>query len=63
MTYFVKEYRLKNKYTMAVLSKLSGVSTSMISEIETGKKHPTVLILCKLSKALDVEISDLFRCP
>jgi len=37
-----------------------GMARSFISEIERGKRNPTLTNICKLAEALDVEKSDLF---
>lgn len=39
----------------------SGVSQAYISELELGRKNPTVKILQKLSQALEVPISKLLE--
>jgi len=39
----------------------SGVPLSKLGEIERGKQNPTVKTLIKISKALDVELKDLFN--
>lgn len=47
--------------TQKHLSKLSGISTSMISAIELGERHPTVPVLDALARALqEVKVTDLY---
>ena len=46
--------------TQKHLSKLSGISTSMISAIELGERHPTVPVLDALARALQVKVTDLY---
>lgn len=41
------------------LSDTSGVSQAYISELELGRKNPTIKILLKLSQALEVPINKL----
>jgi Helix-turn-helix. len=48
--------------TIIHLEQLSGISRAQISDIETGKKNPTIYTLCQLAKALKVPITDLFKC-
>ena len=43
--------------TQKHLSKLSGISTSMISAIELGERHPTVPVLDALARALQVKVT------
>jgi len=39
----------------------SNVAKSTIADIESAKIHPTVLTLCKLAKALNVDARELFE--
>jgi len=55
----LREIREAKGLSREQLSRLSNVSANMIYHIETGRKNPTIKLLLKLSKALDVEISDL----
>jgi transcriptional regulator with XRE-family HTH domain len=45
--------------SLADLATASGVSASMISEVERGAKIPTVLVLARLATALGVTVSRL----
>ena len=45
------------------LSAASGTSKAMISEIESGKKNPTLKVACSISVALNCQISDLLDLP
>lgn len=56
----IKEIRLKRKMTQEELSQISGISTSYISELESNLKIPTILTLCKLAEALQVEVTELY---
>ena len=56
----IKEIRLKRSMSQEELSKLSSVSASYISELESNSKMPTILTLCKLADALDVDVSELY---
>lgn len=57
----IKEIRLKNNMTQEELSRKSGISESYISELENNLKMPTILTLCKLAEALEVDISELYK--
>ena len=57
----IKEIRLKKKITQEELSRKSGISESYISELENNLKMPTILTLCKLAEALEVEITKLYK--
>lgn len=56
----IKKYRSILKYSQFTLAELCEVSASYISEIETGKKYPSVKMLERLVKALEVKPYQLF---
>ncbi len=56
----VKELRKSKELSIATLSKLSGVSTGLISQIERGLVVPSVVNLWKLAKALDTSVGFFF---
>ncbi len=55
-----KEIRIKKKLSQKQLSELNGVSKSYISELENNTYCPSILTVCKLADALEVDINDLF---
>jgi len=55
----LKEERAAKGLSLDALAKLSGVSRSMLSQIERGKSSPTVSSLWNLTKALNVDFSTL----
>jgi len=55
----LKAIRRQRKLTLDQLAKASGVSKSMLSQIERGRANPTVATLWNLTRALGVEINDL----
>ena len=57
----IKEYREEKKLSYRQLEILSGVSKTKISNIEKGKRSPTIDILEKLAKGLRVSIHDLIE--
>lgn len=57
----IKEIRLKNNMTQEELSQKSCISESYISELENNLKMPTILTLCKLAEALEVDITKLYK--
>lgn len=57
----ITNLRKSRGWTKKQLSIKSGVSQTYISELEAGKKNPTVVILEKLAKALDVDILELLK--
>lgn len=59
----IKRLRTEKKLTLEQLATLSGVSRSMLSQIERGRTNPTLAILWTLTKSLEIEISDLLNSP
>jgi|HigsolmetaAR205D_1030408.scaffolds.fasta_scaffold29856_2 transcriptional regulator with XRE-family HTH domain len=57
----LKEYRIKAGLSQNALAKISGVSQSHISEIESGVKRVGLEITKKLADALGVSIEDLIN--
>jgi transcriptional regulator with XRE-family HTH domain len=59
----VKERREELKLTLRALALRSGISSSMISDIERGEKSPTISTLSELATALGTSISALVDRP
>lgn len=57
----VRDVRKDKNLTIVQLAKLSGVSKSHISEIERGKRMPTIDVLCRLARALKVNPEALYK--
>ena len=57
----VKEHRARRRYSLRELAGRAGVSAAMISEIERGKKSPTIEVLTAIATALEVPTSYLFE--
>lgn len=57
----LKEMRTKKKLSIAELSKMSEVSTGLISQIERDLVVPSVVSLWRLAQALDTHISLFFE--
>lgn len=55
----IKEIREQKKLSTYSLAKMTGISQSTISKLENGKRSADVALLQPISKALNVEISDL----
>lgn len=56
----LKYYRNLRNLTQEQLGELSGISTDYISELERGKKVPSIKRLDLIAKALDVQIHKFF---
>ena len=53
--------RYDKHITLRQLAALSGIGKSELSNIETGKKIPTINTLCAIARALQVPVTDLFE--
>jgi len=57
----LKEARRQKGLSLDAVAKLSGVSRSMLSQIERGESSPTISTLWNLTKALQVDFSGLLE--
>jgi transcriptional regulator with XRE-family HTH domain len=55
----VRELRRKRKWSLEALSQASGVSRSMLSEIERGEASPTLALALAIARALGTRLGDL----
>lgn len=55
----LQKLRLARGLTLEDLSRMAGVSKSMLSQIEREKANPTIAITWRLANALGVEIAEL----
>lgn len=55
----LRRLRLQRGYSLEALSQRSGVSRAMLGQIELGRSAPTINVLWKISRALDVTFSAL----
>lgn len=58
----VKQRREAMGFSLRTLAARSGISASMISDIERGAKSPTVTTVVRLAQALGVEAAALIDC-
>jgi len=59
----VAELRKQNKLTLEQLSQTSGVSRSMLSQIERGTANPTLAVAFRIAKAFSISIGELVDEP
>lgn len=57
----VKEVRQERNINLKRLSKKSGVSTTHINDIENNIKSPSLYVMIRLAKALEVDITNLYK--
>ncbi|MNR29389.1 HTH-type transcriptional regulator SinR [compost metagenome] len=57
----IKLLREQKGYSIEYLANVSDIDRTYISDIEKGKRNVSLLIIEKLSKALEVTIQELFN--
>lgn len=57
----VRKYRLERGMTQEVFAERSGLGQNYLSDLERGKRNPTVVTLWELAQALDVKPSSLIE--
>lgn len=57
----LKQVRQGKNMTLSMLSKKSGVSRTHINDIENNLKSPSLFVMVRLAKALDVEVTELYK--
>ncbi|HDH11703.1 MAG TPA: XRE family transcriptional regulator [Nitrospirae bacterium] len=55
----IKNCRLRRNLTQEEVGELAGINPKYLGEIERGEKNPTALVIFKLSRALDVSVSEI----
>ncbi len=55
----MREFRDAKGYTLLELSERSGVSRSMLSQMERDEKNPTIQVLWQIAAALETKVSHL----
>ena len=60
MPLLLREWRQRRGYSVRELAKRAGVGFMTISRIENGHMSPTVAMLEKLARALDITVRDFF---
>ena len=56
---FIYDYRQNNGLSLAELAQKAALSKSMLSQIENAKVNPTLTVLDKVAKAMEMSIGDL----
>jgi len=57
----VKKIRVERNVTLGKLAEKSGISRTHINDIENNLKTPSLFVMIKLARALDVEITELYK--
>src|SRR3954465_1551248 len=59
----LRRLRGERKLSLEGLAKISGVSRAMLGQIELGHSAPTINVLWKIARALDLPFSALIAAP
>ncbi|EPJ49708.1 MAG: helix-turn-helix domain-containing protein [Osedax symbiont Rs2] len=59
----VKGLRKEKGWTLESFSEISGVSRSMLSQIERGQANPTLAVACKIAQAFSISVGELVDQP
>src|SRR6266511_993953 len=59
----LRKLRTRRGHSLERLARLSGVSRAMLSQIERGDSAPTITLLWKVARALEVPFAALTRGP
>ncbi len=57
----IKKYRKKLGLTQVELSIQADISTYYVSDLEIGRRNPSLDVLCKIADALKVEAFELLK--
>ncbi len=57
----IKEFRLKRGWTIAKLAAQTGLSKSLISQVENAKNSASLFSLTKISRSLKVRMTNLVQ--
>ena len=57
----VKEMRKAQSLSQEALAAEAGLDRAFLSQVETGRKQPSLLTIFRLAGALKLEVSDLFK--
>ena len=59
----VKQLRSERAWSLDALARASGVSRSMLSQIERGQANPTVGVTFRIARALGISLAELLEAP
>lgn len=57
----VKEIRKAQSLSQETLAAEAGLDRAFLSQVETGRKQPSLLTIFRLARALKLDVSDLFK--
>ena len=57
----LKQKRIEKNITLAQLSERTGISTPHLSDIENNLKEPSISMMVRLAKGLDLKMEELYK--
>ncbi len=57
----IRYLRKKNKLSIEDLALKADINRNYLSDLERGKRNPTILILSKICRSLDITLEFLFK--
>lgn len=58
----LNEIRDARNLSLRELAKATGISKAQLNRIENGQSDPTLKTMCRIAKALNMKIEDVFWC-
>jgi len=59
----IRDLRAERRWPLEQLAAASGVSRSMLSQIERGKANPTLAVALRIAHAFEMSLSELVEAP
>ena len=57
----LKQKRKEKNITLALLSERTGISTTHLNDIENNLKEPSISMMVRLAKGLDLKMEELYK--
>ena len=57
----IRQYRLRGKWSQSAFAEKTDVSINFLSDIENGKKWPSINTMIKFAKAFNLGVYELFK--
>ena len=57
----LKKRRKEKNITLAQLSEKTGISTSHLNDIENNIKEPSISMIIRIAKGLDLKVEELYK--
>jgi len=57
----IKEYRQRKKWSQSAFAEKADISINFLSDIETGKKWPSIQTMIKFANAFNIDVYELLK--